>query len=178
MAKRELVYSGSRDPRFVTLRRGGMLDEAQHHLLVLWAADCAEHVLELFTSQYHEDDRVRQAILQAHAWADGKISMTQAREAAYAAHDAARVVSGAARETAHAAGHAAAVAHMADHELGAAAYAIRAVRAAAALDERDTVGWAECCWQREQLTVDILALVLEDEAERNKKFWGLFKESE
>jgi hypothetical protein len=155
-----------------------MLDEAQHHLLVLWAADCAEHVLELFTARYHEDDRTRQAIIQAHAWADGKISMTQAREAAYAAHDAARFASGAAREAAHAAGHAVAVAHMADHELGAAAYAIRAVRVAATLDERDTAGWAECCWQREHLPEAIHALVLEDEAERNTKFWGLFKKSE
>ena len=47
---------------------------------------------------------------------------------------------GATKEAARAAGHAVAVAHMADHELGAAAYAIRAVRAAASEDRRRR-GW-------------------------------------
>jgi hypothetical protein len=66
--------------------------------------------------------------------------MTQARSAAFAANAAAREVTGAAREAAHAAGQAAAVAHGAAHELGAAAYAIRAVRAAASADGRDEAG--------------------------------------
>ena len=82
---------------------------------------------------------------------------------------------GAAREAARAAGHAVAVAHMADHELGAAAYAIRAARAAVLRDERDLAGWKECQWQREHLPEAIRMLVLEDEAERNTKFWGLFE---
>ena len=34
-----------RDPRLVTIRRGGTLTDADHHLLALWAATCAEHVL-------------------------------------------------------------------------------------------------------------------------------------
>ncbi len=38
-------YPGNRDSRFVTIRRGGTLKEEDHHLLALWAADCAEHVL-------------------------------------------------------------------------------------------------------------------------------------
>ena len=101
--------------------------------------------------------------------------MTQAREAAYAAHAAARAASGAAREAARAAGHAAATAHMADHELGAAAYAIRAVRATAAADTRDEAGRIECQWQREQLPEAIRALVLSDEALRNDKIWSLFQ---
>jgi hypothetical protein len=42
-------YSGNRDPRFVAIHRGGDLDLATHRLLVAWAADCAEHVLPLFT---------------------------------------------------------------------------------------------------------------------------------
>ena len=31
-----------------TIRRGGTLTDADHHLLALWAAACAEHVLHLF----------------------------------------------------------------------------------------------------------------------------------
>src|SRR3954447_18677987 len=36
-----------RDPRLVTIRRGGILTDADHHRLA-WAALCAEHVLDLF----------------------------------------------------------------------------------------------------------------------------------
>jgi Imm-5 like putative immunity protein len=100
--------------------------------------------------------------------------MTQARTTAVAAHAAAREAAGAAREAARAAGHAAAVAHMADHELGAAAYAIRAVRAAADPDRRDEAGRAECRRQRAQLPTGIRDLVLDDQRLRNQKCWSLF----
>jgi hypothetical protein len=33
-----------RDPRFITIRRGGTLTDSDHKLLALWAATCAEHV--------------------------------------------------------------------------------------------------------------------------------------
>ena len=168
-------YTGTRDPRFVTIRRGGTLDDTTHHLLALWSAACAEHVLGLFEQAHPDDQRPRAAIEQARAWARGKITMTQAREAAYAAHDAARGASGAAKEAARAAGHAVATAHMADHELGGAAYAIRAVRAAAAADQRDEAGRAECRWQRSQLPDAIRDLVLDDQRLRNKKLWSLFE---
>jgi hypothetical protein len=171
----ELSYTGRRDPRIVTVRRGGTLEDQQHRLLAAWAADCAEHVLDYFYSQHPDDDRPRRAIEQARAWSRGEISMTQAREAAYAAHDAARAATGAAREAARAAGHAVATAHMADHELGAAAYAIRAVRAASPADKRDEAGRIECQWQRERLPEAIRALVLSDEELRNHKFWSLFQ---
>lgn len=171
----DMSYTGHRDPRFVTLRRGGTLDDPRHRLLAAWAADCAEHVLDCFSAQHPQDDRPRRAVDQARAWARGEISMKEAREAAYAAHDAARGAAGSAREAARAAGHAAATAHMADHELGAAAYAIRAVRAAAAPHERDEAGRMECQWQRAQLPEAIRALVLSDEEIRNHKFWSLFE---
>lgn len=173
MAK-EPSYTGHRDVRFVTIRRGGTLDDLHHRLLAAWAADCAEHVLDYFSAQHPDDDRPRRAIDQARAWACSEISMTQAREAAYAAHDAAKAATGAAREVARAAGHAVATAHMADHELGAAAYAIRAVRAAAPADTRDEAGRRECHWQQAQLPEAIRALVLSDQQLRNRKFWSLF----
>ena len=172
---KENSYAGLRDARFVTVRRGGSLEDAQHRLLAAWAADCAEHVLDCFHSQYPDDDRPQIAIAQARAWSHGEISMAQARAAAFAAHDAARTATGAAREAARAAGHAAATAHMADHELGAAAYALRAVRAASAAEARDEAVRSERQWQREQLPDAIRALVLSDEDLRNHKFWSLFQ---
>src|SRR5262249_58074684 len=105
--------------------------DADHRLLALWAASCAEHVLDLFESATPADPRPGHAIDQARAWARGEITMTQARTAAGHANAAARDLSGATRHAAYAAGHAAAVAHVAAHELGAAAYAIKAARAAA-----------------------------------------------
>ena len=169
-----MSYKGKRDPRLVTVRRGGSLTDADHHLLAVWAAACAEHVLHFFEDTLPADQRPRLAIEQARAWARGEITMTQARTAAYAAHAAAREASGAAREAARAAGHAVSVAHMADHELGAAAYAIRAVRAAAGPDDRDEAGRAECRWQRAQLPAEVRDLVLDDERLRNAKCWSLF----
>jgi hypothetical protein len=59
-------------------------------MLAAWAADYAEHVLHYFSEQHPEDGRPRRAIEQARAWSRGEISMLQAREAAYAAHAAAR----------------------------------------------------------------------------------------
>ena len=81
---------------------------------------------------------------------------------------------GRARFAAYAAGQAACVAHVAAHELGAAAYAIKAVRAAAPTDESDAAGRAECAWQREQLPTAIRELVLDDERLRNDICWSVF----
>ncbi len=156
------------------MRRGGTLQDADHHLLAVWAADCAEHVLHFFEQAQPRDDRPRRAIAQARAWARGEITITEARTASFAAHAAARDGSGAAREAAHAAGQAVAVAHVASHELGAAAYGIRAARAAAPEDERLEAGRLECQWQRAQLRSEIRDLVLDDQRLRNEKCWSVF----
>jgi Imm-5 like putative immunity protein len=156
------------------VRRGGTLQDADHHLLAIWAADCAQHVLHFFEEIQPTDDRPQRAIELVRAWARGEISMTQARTCAGHAMGAARVLSGAAREAAYAAGQAAAVAHVAAHELGAAAYAIRAARAAADKSERDEAGRLECQWQRAQLPSEIRELVLDDQRLRNDICWSVF----
>ncbi|MHB8892426.1 MAG: putative immunity protein [Candidatus Limnocylindrales bacterium] len=171
---RQVIMSEVRDPRLVTVRRGGTLQDADHHLLAVWAADCAQHVLHYFEQARPGDDRPRRAIDLARAWARGEITMTQARTAAIAANAAAREVSGAAREAAHAAGQAGGVAHVAAHELGAAAYAIRAARATAREGEREEAGRLECHWQRDQLPGEIRELVLDDQRLRNEVCWSVF----
>jgi hypothetical protein len=87
---------------------------------------------------------------------------------------AARELSGAARHAAYAAGQAAVVAHVAAHELGAAAYAIKAARAGAPGREGERTGNLECRWQREQLPDAIRELVLEDQRLRNEICWSVF----
>ena len=100
--------------------------------------------------------------------------MTQARTAAGFANAAARELSGAPRYAAYAAAQAAAVAHVAAHQLGAAAYAIKAVRAAAPQSESASAGRVECQWQRQQLPEAIRDLVLDDQRLRNDICWYVF----
>ena len=169
-----MILPKDRDPRFITIRRGGTLTDSDHRLLALWAAACAEHVLHLFESVQPSDPRPRQAIEQTRAWAHGEIKMSRARDSAGHAQAAARELSGAARHAAFAAGQAAAVAHVAAHELGAAAYAIKAARAAAPAIEGESAGRLECRWQREQLPDAIRELVLEDQRLRNQICWSVF----
>src|SRR3712207_1250478 len=148
-----VILPNVRDPRFVTIRRGGLLTDSDHQRLALWAAACAEHVLPLFESAKPSDPRPRRAIEQARAWVRGEITMTQARTAAGHANAAARDLKGAARHAAYAAGQAAAVAHVAAHELGAAAYAIKAAQAAAPAGAGERAGRRECRWQRDRKSV-------------------------
>lgn len=168
-----MIFVKPRDPRFITLRRGGTLTDANHHLLALWAADCAEHVLHLFQAVQPQDERPRMAIEISRAWARGEITMGQARKAAFASNAAGRV-SGAAKFAAYAAGQAVAVAHVPAHELGAAAYAIRAAQAAALEGAREQARRMECRWQREQLPTEVRELVLDDQRLRNHVCWFVF----
>ncbi len=169
-----MILPKDRDPRFITVRRGGTLQDSDHRLLAEWAADCAEHVLPLFEVAQPADVRPRQAIELTRAWVRGEITMSQARTAAGHAQAAARDLSAAARHAAYAAGQAAAVAHVAAHELGAAAYAIKAVRSAAPDGEGERAGRQECQWQREQLPDAIRDLVLDDQRLRNGICWSVF----
>ena len=170
-----MIFGKERDPRLITVRRGGTLEDADHRLLAVWAADCAQHVLHLFEQAQPADDRPRRAIEAARAWSRGEITMTQARAAGGHAMGAARELKGAAREAAFAAGQSAVVAHVAAHELGAAAYAIRAARAAAPEADRLEAGRLECQSQRAQLPAAICALVLDDQRLRNEYCWFMFE---
>ena len=169
-----MILPKVRDPRFVTIRRGGTLTDSDHHLLALWAATCAEHVLPFFESVQPDDPRPRRAIDHARAWVRGEVTMTQARAAGGHAMGAARDLRGAARHAAYAAGQAGAVAHVAAHELGAAAYAIKAARAAAPDGAGEAAGRRECQWQRDQLPRKIRELVLDDQRLRNDICWWAF----
>lgn len=170
-----MIFSKERDPRLITIRRGGLLTDEDHHLLALWAATCAEHVLHLFEGEQPGDPRPRQAIEAVRAWTRGEVRMMASRAAGGHAMAAARVLRGAPRFAAFAAGQAACVAHVAAHDLGAAAYAIKAVRAAVPPHEAVRAGRRECRWQREQLPDPIRELVLDDQRRRNHLCWGVFE---
>jgi len=147
-----------RDKRFIAEHRGGPLSMQKHCLLAAWAADCAEHVLPLFSNQHPNDNRPWHAIEAARAWTRGEITVGAARKASVTAHAAAReATDDAAQFAARAAGHAVATAHMADHAPGAAMYAIKALKA---ITNEETVIKQEHAWQVEQLPEEIRDLIL------------------
>ncbi|MGW7450038.1 putative immunity protein [Streptomyces sp. NPDC054787] len=145
-----MIFPKVRDPRFVTIRRGGTLTDEDHCLLALWAAAWEELVLVLFESARPGDPPPRQAIEHARAWVRGEVRMMEARAAGGHAIGAAtdlRGQRGMPRTLPARPGRRARAAH----ELGAAAYPIKAARAAAPERESETVGRLECQWQRNQL---------------------------
>ncbi|GAA5124023.1 hypothetical protein GCM10023339_44900 [Alloalcanivorax gelatiniphagus] len=172
-----MILPKVRDPRLVTLRRGGSLTDDDHHLLALWAAECAEHVLPSFERVRPDDPRPREAIEAARFWVRGELTMMETRARGGHAMGAARDLTGAPRFAAYAAGQAAVVAHVAEHDLGAAAYAIKAAVAAAEPGDEEATRSAECRWQRDRLPEAIRDLVLEDQRRRNAICWGVFDTS-
>ncbi|SDQ48965.1 putative immunity protein [Microbacterium sp. cf332] len=116
------------------------LTEHDRRLVAAWAADCADHVLPLFEAAAPDDDRPRDAIARARAYARGELDSAGeirrrfvAGRAATTASDAAAIA--AARSAAQAAG----VAHMGAHALGAAGYAAAAAELAQPGALRDEV---------------------------------------
>ena len=149
-----------RDRRFVAEHRGGPLRKEQHCQLIRWAADCAEHVLPLLGE--NPDERLKYALHVAEAWRSGHASTGDAMKASVAAHAVAREASDpVARAVARAVGQAVATAHMADHSLGAAWYALKAVKNAGMAPD------AERRWQDEHLPPEIRDLVLTARISRN-----------
>jgi hypothetical protein len=165
-----------RDPRLITIRRGGSLTDEDHRLLAEWALACAEHVLPLFEREAAGDARPQQAIDIGHSWIRGEVPMKVAHQAAFVANAAARGLGDPAKFAALSAGQAVAVAHVAAHALGAAAYAIRAAQAASTPDHADAERLRERDWQREQLAAPIRSLVLDDQRQRNDICWYAFSD--
>jgi len=168
------ILPADRDPRLITIRRGGTLTDEHHQLIADWALRCAEHVLPLFEQERPDDNRPRDAISVGRAWMRGEVPMKDAHQAAFVANAAARGLPDPAKFAALSAGQAVAVAHVAAHDLGAAAYAIRAVIAAAPGDQGPARGIREREWQRERIPAELRDLVLDDQRNRNSICWHVF----
>ena len=142
-----------RDKRFIAEHRGGPLKKEQHIQLIKWACDCTENILPFFGETL--DERLKNALLIANQWAYGKATVGDAMKASVAAHAVAREFSNPTSvAVARSVGHTVATAHMADHSLGAAIYALKAVKS-----EGKSID-AERKWQNEQLPSEIRELVL------------------
>jgi hypothetical protein len=100
--------------------------------------------------------------------------MSDARQAAFRANAASREMPDPAKFAALSAGQAAAVPHVAAHNLGAAAYAIRAAGACVPGEDAARARARERHWQREHLPVAIRELVLDDQQLRSAICWRVF----
>src|SRR6185437_4836736 len=168
------ILPKERDPRLITIRRGGTLTDEHHRLLADWALLCAEHVLHLFEDHQPGDRRPREAVDAGRAWIRGEVRMGDARRAAFQANAAARGMSDPAKFAALSAGQAAAVPHVAAHDLGAAAYAIRAAGACVPVGDSARARAEEREWQRVQLPAAVRELVLDDQQRRSAICWHVF----
>ncbi|MFE5338029.1 putative immunity protein [Isoptericola sp. NPDC056573] len=168
------ILPTDRDPRLITVRRGGSLSDDHHRMLAEWAVACADHVLPLFEREAPDDARPRDALEVARGWIRGEVPMREAHRTAFVANAAGKGRPDPARFAALAAGQAVAVAHVPAHDLGAAAYAVRAASAAAPGPEREVVRLAERDWQREQVPAELLDLVLDDQRARSAICWDVF----
>ena len=155
-----------RDKRFVTIHRGGLLTKENHHFLIRWARACSEHVLPLTDKII--DMRLAHALEIAREWENDKVPTGDAMKASAAAHAVAREFSDPVSiAVARSIGQAVATAHKADHSVGAALYALKAVKHAgkSVVEEKK--------WQIKQLQLlptEIAKLVLTTLMMKEKSF--------
>ena len=145
---------------------GVALSDEDRRLVAHWAADCTERVLPLFEAKAPADNRPRDAIEGARAFAlDGKRT-AQLRSLALAAHSAARevgdpVAASAARAAGLAAAtpytHPLATPHQSKHVLGPAVYQAQARELAAGNDT--SVGDEKMHWAIERASSTVREVV-------------------
>jgi hypothetical protein len=158
-----------RDKQFISVRRGGLLAHRDHHRLMRWARECSEHILSIYPGNI--DSRLIHALQIAKDWENNKLSTGEAMKASLGSHAAAREFSNPVNITiARSIGQAVATAHMADHSIGAALYALKAVKLAGnSTDE-------ERNWQKQNLQLlfgkesqKMIELVLKTLQEKEKR---------
>jgi hypothetical protein len=152
-----------RDERFVAEHRGGPLTRDHHRQLIRWARECSEHVVSHIDGSI--EPRLLYALSVAREWENEKVTTGVAMKASAGAHTVARESSDPVTiAVARSIGHAVATAHMADHSMGAALYALKAVNKAG--KSVDT----ERRWQHEHLPAEIRELVLTAMNEKERHF--------
>lgn len=140
----------------MTTRSPQTLGEDDRRRVAAWAADCAERVLGVFEAEVPGDDRPRQLIARARAFARGELNTAEEiRRRFVGGVGASEVTAPAAAAAARAAGQAAGVCHMGAHGLGAAGYAVKA--AGLANPGRPEAVEEEIRWQLDRMSAEVRA---------------------
>jgi hypothetical protein len=128
MHQLKTVEQSSRYP-FIAKHRGGPLTKDNHRQLMRWAIACSEHVLFLVSEGL--DNRLLHALTIAKHWENDRATTGAAMKASLDAHAVARQTEDPIyKAIARSIGQTVATAHMADHSLGGAFYALKAVKLA------------------------------------------------
>ncbi len=115
-----------RDKRFVAVHRGGDLSPENHQKLMEWAITCFEHVLPYYGREL--DPVLKEAVTCACEWSRGRRSTGDLIKASRNVHAFAKTIPDpVACAVARSIGQGVATGHMADHCMGAALYAQKAV---------------------------------------------------
>lgn len=158
-----------RDIRFVAVHRGGELTIENHRKMMEWAIACFSRVLHMYYKEL--DEPLSEAIKVANDWKNGKCSTGAAINESRAVHAFARTINNPIScLIARAIGHGVATAHMADHCMGAALYAQKALKLAGKPYEQ------EKSWQIEKLEdllPDNLAQLIKETMEAKAKGLGI-----
>jgi hypothetical protein len=162
----EALEKGAKEsPRyaFIAQHRGGPITRENHRKLMKWARKCSEHVLSLLEEQI--DKRLVYALQVAEEWENDAVPTGVAMKASLGAHAAARESTNPVSiAVARSIGQAVATAHMADHSMGAALYALKALRLAGkSIDQ-------ERAWQNQQLPSELEELLRTTMAKKEKSF--------
>ncbi|MFW5470635.1 putative immunity protein [Knoellia sp. CPCC 206435] len=131
-------------------------------------------MLPIFEDAVPDDPRPRESIEVGRQWIRGEVPMKVAHQSAFRANAAGRGRPDPVKFAALAAGQAVAVAHVAAHDLGAAAYAIRAVGASVSREDAASAQAQEREWQRSRLPDRVRELVLDDHRRRSALCWNVF----
>ena len=141
-------------------------------MLAEWAAVCAEHVLPLFEEEQPDDTRPRDAIEVGRGWIRGEVPMRVAQSNRVRG-ERCRTWTTRPGEVRRPRGRASRrVAHVAAHDLGAAAYAIRA--AAASPASRSQHASANETGNEKESPPNLRDLVLDDQHQRSPICWNTF----
>jgi len=126
------------------VRHPSTRSEEDRRELIVWAVDCCERLLPLFSAAAPDDQRPRAALDGALAFARGELRIGVARKLAASCHAAARAApTRTSVAVARLCGHATAVAHMGSHARGIPYYTHKALPP----EEAET----EDAWQRAHL---------------------------
>ena len=140
---------------FIAQHRGGPLSMENHRRLMRWACTCAAHVISLVSTI--PDATLTDILHIAEEWAKGHVSTGAAMKASLKAHAVARQTDNLVHKAiARAVGQAVATAHMADHALGAAFYALRALKVAGMDVEAEKQWQSQCLTELPAEIVDIV----------------------
>ena len=123
-----------------------LIENASHKELMIWAQDCAYHVLTFFEEFHQSDSRPREAIESIDKWMNNELAVGEVRSLAFCAHKEAREsLNEISMYAARSAGHAAATVHVKTHAVHAANYALKVFM----LSEKDRE--KEYLWQYDRL---------------------------